>query len=64
MNLIKSHKIVAATLLVGVIGSAVGIAVINQPVDNQVRHVSEMVAEKTPPKETEPITGGFHRSVH
>ena len=53
MNLIKSHKIATATILVGIIGSAAGIAVISQPVDNQVRHVSEMVAEKT--KETEPI---------
>lgn len=57
MNLIKSHKIVTATILVGIIGSAVGIAVINQPVDNQVRHVPEMVVETGErAKETPPVT--------
>lgn len=61
MNLIKSHKIVTATILVGVIGSAVGIAVINQPVDNQVRHVSEVVVDpgetvKETPPATTPVT--------
>jgi hypothetical protein len=46
MNLIKSHKIVTATILVGIIGSAVGIAVINQPVDSPSIEVSSMVKEK------------------
>lgn len=57
MNLIKSHKIVTVTLLIGVIGSAVGITVINQPVDNQVRHVPELVAEpRKTVKDTPPVT--------
>lgn len=46
MNLIKSHKIVTATILVGIIGSAVGITVINQPVDSPSIEVSSVVKEK------------------
>lgn len=45
MNLIKSHKVVAVTLIVGVIGSTVGLAVINQPVDSQRAQVDKMVVE-------------------
>ena len=49
MNLIKSHKIVAATLLIGVIGSAVGLAAINQPVENQFAQVDKMVMKPEQP---------------
>lgn len=41
MNLIKSHKIVTATILVGIIGSAVGITVINQPTEPVDRHIQD-----------------------
>lgn len=50
MNLIKSHKVVAATLLIGVIGSAVGITVISQPVDNQPAQVDKMAVKPEQPE--------------
>lgn len=42
-KLIKSHKIVAATLLVGIVGSTAGLMVINQPVEDRVQEVTKVV---------------------
>lgn len=47
MNLFKEHKIVTVAVLLGVVGSAIGLGIINQPVEYQPSDLSYMTVEST-----------------
>lgn len=55
MNIFRKHKIVTATVLSAIIGSSVGLAAINQPVDNQFAQVDKTVVDSKEKVEKIPL---------